>query len=100
MDGPLDDCHYPDYHNGYVNHGVPPGWRCPAGAGIHFQAGDYTVDGEQALQLARSRDAVEPEQNSDFGRAKRQQMIVAAIKKKAVSVSGLTRAPQLMNALQ
>lgn len=100
MDGPLDDCHFPDYHNGYMNHGVPPGWRCPAGAGIHFQGGDYTVNGEQALQLARSRDAVQSEQSTDFGRARRQQMIVAAIKKKAVSVSGVSRAPQLMDALQ
>lgn len=100
MDGPLDDCHYPDYHDGYMNHGVPPGYRCPPGAGIHFPAGDYPVNGEQALELARSRDAVEPEQASDFGRSRRQQMIVAAIKKKATSVSALTKAPQLMDALQ
>jgi LCP family protein required for cell wall assembly len=100
MDGPLDDCHYPDYHNGYMNHGVPPGYRCPAGAGIHFQAGDYVVNGEQALELARSRDATEPDQATDFGRAKRQQMIVAAIKRRATSASALTKAPQLMGALQ
>jgi LCP family protein required for cell wall assembly len=100
MDGPLDDCHYPDYHDGYVNNGVPPGYDCPPGAGIHFQAGDYLVNGEQALQLARSRDATQPEQANDFGRSKRQQMIVAAIKKKAASVSAITKAPQLMDALQ
>jgi len=100
MDGPLDDCHYPDYHNGYMNHGVPPGFRCPAGAGIHFGAGDYKVNGEQALELARSRDAIQPDQANDFGRAKRQQMIVAAIKKKATSVGAVARAPQLMDALQ
>ncbi len=100
MDGPLDDCHYPDYHNGYVNHGVPPGRACPRGAGIHFAAGDYEVNGEQALQLARSRDAIQPEQANDFGRAKRQQMIMAAIRKKVTSTSAITRAPQLMNAIQ
>ena len=100
MEGPLDDCHYPDYHNGYMNHGVPFGWRCPPDAGIHFLAGDYAVNGEQALELARSRDAVQEDQASDFGRAKRQQMIVTAIKKKATSVSALTKAPQLMDALQ
>lgn len=100
MDGPLDDCHYPDYHNGYMNHGVPLGYRCPPGAGIHFAAGDYVVNGEQALELSRSRDAIEPEQASDFGRAKRQQMIISAIKRKAASVSALTKAPQLMDALQ
>lgn len=100
MDSPLDDCHYPDYHDGYVNHGVPIGWRCPPGAGIHFQAGDYVVNGEQALQLARSRDATQSDQATDFGRAKRQQMIVSAVKKKATSISALTKAPQLMDALQ
>jgi anionic cell wall polymer biosynthesis LytR-Cps2A-Psr (LCP) family protein len=100
MDGPLDDCHYPDYHNGYMNHGVPLGRRCPPGAGIHFPPGDYQVNGEQALELARSRDASEPEQANDFARAKRQQMIVAAIKKKATSVSALPRVPGLMDTLQ
>jgi LytR_cpsA_psr family len=100
MDSPLDDCHYPDYHNGYVNHGVPVGRRCPPGAGIHFPAGDYVVHGEQALQLARSRDATEQAQATDFARAKRQQMIISAIKKKAVSASAFTKAPQLMDALQ
>jgi polyisoprenyl-teichoic acid--peptidoglycan teichoic acid transferase len=100
MTGPLDDCHYPDYHNGYINHGVPVGYRCPPGAGIHFPAGTYNVTGEQALEIARSRDAIEPDQATDFGRAKRQQMIISAIKAKAVSVNGLARAPQLMDAVQ
>jgi anionic cell wall polymer biosynthesis LytR-Cps2A-Psr (LCP) family protein len=100
MDGPLDDCHYPDYHNGYVNHGVPPGDECPPGAGIRFPAGDYAVDGEQALEIARSRDAIEADQATDFGRSRRQQMIIAAIKRKATSVGAITRAPQLMDALQ
>ena len=100
MDGPLDDCHYPDYHNGYMNHGVPVGWDCPPGSGIHFVAGDYRVNGEQALEIARSREASEPDQATDFGRAKRQQMIVQSIKKQAVGVNGLAKAPQLMDALQ
>ena len=100
MDEPLDDCHYPNYTNGYVNHGVPPGYRCPPGAGIHFKAGDYVVNGEQALELARSRDASQADQATDFARAKRQQMIISAIKKKAVSAGAITRAPQLMDALQ
>jgi LCP family protein required for cell wall assembly len=100
MDGPLDDCHYPNYTNGYVNHGVPVGFRCPPGAGIHFKAGDYQVDGEQALELARSRDASEADQATDFARAKRQQMIISAIKKKALSAGVITRVPQLMDALQ
>jgi LCP family protein required for cell wall assembly len=100
MDGPLDDCHYPDYHDGYLNHGVPPGVRCPRGAGIHFAAGDYAVNGEQALELARSREATQPDQASDFGRARRQQMIISKIKKKAISANGLTKVLPLMSALE
>ncbi|TME15294.1 MAG: LytR family transcriptional regulator [Chloroflexi bacterium] len=100
MDLPLDDCHYPDYKNGYVNHGVGPGYRCPPGAGIHYKAGDYAVTGEQALQIARSRDAEQPEQATDFGRARRQQMIIAEIKKQALGINAIVKAPQLMNALQ
>ena len=100
LDSPLDDCHYPDYHNGYINHGVPPGYLCPAGSGIHFAAGDLHVNGEQALEIARSRDASEPEQATDFARAKRQQVIVNAIRKKAVSVNAILNLDSLMNAIQ
>ena len=100
MDGPLDDCHYPDYHDGYINHGVPPGYPCPPGSGIHFRAGDYAVSGEQALQIARSRDAIEAAQATDFGRARRQQMIISAIRSQATGFSLLTKGPQLMSALQ
>ena len=100
MSGPLDDCHYPNYANGYLNNGVPPGWPCPPGSGIHFAAGTYSVNGEQALEIARSRDAIEPEQASDFGRARRQQMVVAAIRQKATSAGAIWKVPQLMEALQ
>jgi polyisoprenyl-teichoic acid--peptidoglycan teichoic acid transferase len=87
LDGPLDDYNYPDYHNGYVR------------GGIHFAAGCQHVNGEQALRLSRSRDAVQPAQASDFGRARRQQMVIAAVKKQALSVDGLTKGLQLMAAL-
>lgn len=100
MQEPLDDCHYPNYSDGYLNGGVPVGEPCPPGAGIHFRAGTYRVNGEQALEIARSRDAEEPDQASDFGRARRQQMILAGIRQRATSVNGITKAPGLMDALQ
>jgi LCP family protein required for cell wall assembly len=84
----LDDYQYPDYHNGFV-----PG-------GIHFKAGCAHYSGEAALEIARSRDAVELNQQSDFARAQRQQEIVAAIKKQMFTVNGFTKLPALMNALQ
>ncbi len=82
------DYEYPDYSNGYIR------------GGIHYRAGCQHLNGEQALQIARSRHAVEPEQSSDFGRAKRQQDIMEAIKKKASTVNGFAKAPQLLDALQ
>jgi polyisoprenyl-teichoic acid--peptidoglycan teichoic acid transferase len=88
LDSPLDDNQYPNYSNGYVK------------GGVHFKAGCQHVNGEQALEIARSRHAEQPEQASDFARAKRQQLIISAIKKKATSVDAITKAPQLMGALQ
>src|SRR6266851_5103490 len=83
---PLDDWSYPNYSNGYMP--------------IHFRAGCQHLNGEQALEIARSRHAVQPEQSSDFGRARRQQDIMQAIKKRATTVNGFSKAPQLLTALQ
>lgn len=82
---PLVDHQYPRHH-GYQT--------------ISFPSGCAKYGGEQTLQLARSRHAIEPDQASDFGRARRQQLILSAIRKQALTVDGITRAPQLMNALQ
>jgi LCP family protein required for cell wall assembly len=82
----LDDYSYPNYHNGYMP--------------IHFKAGCQHLNGEQALEIARSRHAEQLQQSSDFGRAQRQQDIMQAIKKKATTVNGFAKAPQLLDALQ
>ena len=82
----LDDYSYPDYSNGYHP--------------IHFAAGCQHLNGEQALEIARSRHAEQSQQSSDFGRAKRQQDIMQAIKKKATTVNGFAKAPALLSALQ
>ncbi len=82
----LDDIYYPDYSGGYHP--------------IHFKAGCQHLTGEQALEVARSRHAVQQAQSSDFGRARRQQDIMQAIKKKATTINGFSKAPQLLTALQ
>ncbi len=82
----LDDLEYPNYSNGYMP--------------IHFRAGCQHLNGEQALEVARSRHAIEAEQASDFGRARRQQDIMEAIKKKATTANGFAKAPALLSALQ
>jgi LCP family protein required for cell wall assembly len=82
----LDDTTYPDYTGGYHP--------------IHFKAGCQHLNGEQALEIARSRHAIQAAQSSDFGRARRQQDIMEAIKKKTTSVNGFSKAPALLTALQ
>jgi LCP family protein required for cell wall assembly len=82
----LDDTEYPDYNNGFMP--------------LHYKAGCQHLNGEQALQIARSRHARQAEQSSDFGRARRQQDIMQAIKKKTTTVNGFAKAPQLLDALQ
>src|SRR5450759_3297040 len=82
----LDDNSYPNYSNGYMP--------------IPFKAGCHHLNGEQALESARSRHAIKPHPASDFGRAQRQQDIMQAIKKKATTVNGFAKAPQLLDALQ
>src|SRR5256885_4888609 len=82
----LDDYTYPNYGHGYI--------------ALHFRAGCQHLNGEQALEVARSRHAVQAEQASDFGRSRRQQDIMYAIKKKATTVNGFAKAPQLLDALQ
>lgn len=64
-----------------------------AGA-IHLKKGLQTLDGEQALALARTRHI-----DSDMERGKRQQLIVEAIVKKATSMSSITKYGDLMDAL-
>jgi polyisoprenyl-teichoic acid--peptidoglycan teichoic acid transferase len=82
----LDDLDYPSTGGGYYP--------------IHYKVGCQHLTGEQALEVARSRHAIQPEQQSDFGRSRRQQDIMEAIKKKATTVNGFAKAPQLLNALQ
>jgi LCP family protein required for cell wall assembly len=82
----LDDNEYPNYGHGYIS--------------LHFKAGCQHLNGEQALEVARSRHAIEPQQSSDFGRSRRQQDIMQAIKKKATTVNGFSKAPALLDALQ
>jgi len=64
-----------------------------AGA-IHLEKGLQELDGEKALALARTRKI-----DNDIERGKRQQLIMEAIMDKAVSVSGVTKYSQVMEAV-
>lgn len=53
---------------------------------ISFSAGVQTMNGEQALNYSRSRHGTNGE-GSDFARARRQQLIIAALKEKMLSLN-------------
>lgn len=55
---------------------------------IHFNAGEQTINGEQALNYARSRHGDNGE-GSDFARGKRQELLLTAIRAKAMSAGTL-----------
>lgn len=61
---------------------------------ISIVAGKQTLDGEQALALARTRKI-----DSDIERGKRQQLVMQAIIKKSMSITSFTKYSDLIDAL-
>ncbi|MEO6796230.1 MAG: LCP family protein [Candidatus Dormibacter sp.] len=78
----LDDPYYPQGETTGMIH-------------IHINAGWQQLDGEHALQYARSR-----ETTSDFDRSKRQQLIMLAVRQRALSLNAVPRLFSLLGALQ
>jgi len=74
VDNAFTDYEYPDYNYGYQT--------------ISFKTGEQPMDGERALQFARSRHGNNGE-GSDFARAARQQKILEAVQAKLLSLSTL-----------
>ena len=61
---------------------------------IHFDPGPQQMDGARALEYARSRMST-----SDFDRAKRQQLVMLAIRERALSASAIPRWPKLADVI-
>ncbi|MEA2683267.1 MAG: polyisoprenyl-teichoic acid--peptidoglycan teichoic acid transferase [Chloroflexota bacterium] len=78
----LDDYQYPAGESGGYTH-------------IHFNAGPLHLNGDQALIYVRERHA-----DNDFGRSRRQQQVIAAIKDKAVSIGAAANVLTLLDAVQ
>jgi polyisoprenyl-teichoic acid--peptidoglycan teichoic acid transferase len=77
---PIDDPEYPGPYNSYIH--------------VKFAAGCQHMNGERALQYARTRHA-----DSDFGRARRQQQVIRAVREKALDLNMLPRYSSLLNDL-
>lgn len=82
VENTLDDYSYPvagreeaeDYESRYEH--------------LHIEKGLQNMNGELALKFARSRHGINGE-GSDFARAKRQQLVIEAVKDKALSMKNL-----------
>lgn len=62
---------------------------------IHFDPGWQWMNGEQALEYARSR-----ETTSDFDRSRRQQLIILAVRERAFSLNAIPKLFSVMGALK
>ena len=80
----LHDTRYPD-----PRPGDPHAFKT-----IHFEPGRQQMDGKRALEYARSRMST-----TDFDRAKRQQLILLAIRERAMSLSAIPRWPLVAKAV-
>lgn len=85
----FDDYLYPRHDDSSVDAGVKH---------IHFDAGPQRLTGERALQYVRSRYA--QQDGGDFGRSRRQQRLLLALKDQMLTPAALPRVFQLMEALQ
>ena len=61
---------------------------------IHFNAGSQHMNGEQALEYARTR-----HQDGDFGRSKRQIQVMLAVRDKALRLDLLPKLPVLLQSM-
>jgi LCP family protein required for cell wall assembly len=71
------------------------GWTDGRPIGFHLTAGKHKLDGQEALAFARSRMGAG---DSDFSRARRQQILLLALRKKLTDPEMLPKLPQLLEA--
>ncbi|WP_026699945.1 LCP family protein [Salibacterium aidingense] len=63
---------------------------------IDFQPGTQNLNGEEALEYVRFRG----DENNDFGRVQRQQEMLGLLKDELLSISSVTKVPQLIGAIR
>lgn len=63
---------------------------------INFQPGLQKLNGKELLEYARFRHDAE----SDFGRVRRQQQVIAAIKDELISINGIAKLPKMLGTAQ
>jgi polyisoprenyl-teichoic acid--peptidoglycan teichoic acid transferase len=81
VDRPVKDDEYPTEAYGYQR--------------VYIAPGPQLMDGKTALQYSRSRHS-----DNDFGRARRQQKVLVAMRDRALQLNMLPKAPQLVGIVQ
>jgi LCP family protein required for cell wall assembly len=81
VERPIKDDEYPTDDYGYQR--------------VYIPAGPQIMDGRTALQYARSRHS-----ENDFGRARRQQRVLVALRDRAMQLNMLPKAPTLVGLVQ
>jgi len=79
--------------NSFTDYRYPSGYSYKK---ISFTAGPQTMDGQTALEYARSRKSSNPIEASDYARAKRQQKVITALQEKILNTSTLTNPKSIM----
>lgn len=64
---------------------------------VSFEAGVQQMDGEKALQYARSRKSLDINEGTDFARARRQQKVINAVKDKFLNSSIFSKVDNLLD---
>ncbi len=83
------DTQYPNNDDASVD----PSYRT-----VRFEAGFQHLDGERAITFARSR--YSPEDGNDFGRSRRQQLLMTAVKDQVVRVETIPKLMGLLDAFE
>jgi polyisoprenyl-teichoic acid--peptidoglycan teichoic acid transferase len=83
------DDHYPNNDDAQVD----PSYRT-----VHFDCGLQHLNGERAIEFARSR--YSPQDGNDFSRSRRQQLLMSAVKEQVFRVDTIPRAFALLDALE
>ncbi len=79
--------------NSFTDYQYPDGYSYKT---ISFKAGPQTMDGQTALEYARSRKSRDNNEGSDYSRAKRQQKVIVALQEKILNTSTLTNPKSIM----
>lgn len=79
--------------NSFTDYQYPDGYSYKT---ISFKAGPQTMDGQTALEYARSRHSQQNNEGSDYSRAKRQQKVIVALQEKILNTSTLTNPKAIM----